>query len=89
MWLAPETQWPKEDLGKGQTLTFCLVNECPEKWQYQKRIIDAELIMEFLKTTWSNCFTIGSPENSQIRISFQGVIIHNVQFFCQATATYQ
>ena len=71
LWLAPGTRWPKKDLGNGKTLAFCLMNECPDKWRYQDRHIDVELIMEFLSTTWSNCFTIG-PENAHIRIYFQG-----------------
>ena len=43
-WLSPRTRWLKEDLGEGQTLAFCLINDCPDKWQYQNKLINEELI---------------------------------------------
>jgi hypothetical protein len=72
-WFPSVRKWPEDYLSEERPLRVYFMNECPQSWQCT---VNPEVIMKFLKGSWTKCFTIGdNPEDSPIRVLFEGTNI--------------
>jgi hypothetical protein len=83
-WFPDDRKWAPEDKfndDSGHFLLIRFMNKCRENWSYHGRVIDEEIIMDILNSTWKRCFLVETPSlldhlfgyQSYIRVTFEGM----------------
>ena len=66
-WFPDYRRWPEEN----NLLKVYFLNNCP--WKYNGRKIKHDQIVTFLKDNWKCFVKCSNKEDSQIRVSFNGM----------------
>lgn len=78
-WFPIDRKWSIKDLNNEKRLKVFFMNDCPKTWKYNNNKISHDVIMNFLKVSWTDCFVIvyRKEENPHIRVKYQGNKHHN------------